>query len=97
MYPFRAIKVAGDMVVGRRLRILYRLLWGALNIVLVWAIIMIPTIMIDSWFKGLWSAISWIPTVPVVLLVLSTLTVIFASSYVYLLYRKVVDDEAEPV
>ena len=96
MYPFRALKVAGDMVVGRRLRIMYRLLWGGLNIVVVWALIMIPVIMIDSWMKTIWTAISWFPTLPIILLVLTTLTVIFASSYVYLLYRKVVIDEAEP-
>lgn len=96
MYPFTALKVAGDMVVGRRARVMYRLLWAVLNIVIVWALIMIPIILIDSWVKGLWTAISWAPIVPVVLLALSSITIVFASAYVYLLYRKVVDDDSEP-
>lgn len=96
MYPFQAIKTAGDLVVGRRLRILLRLLWMALSTVVMWAIIMIPIIMIDSWIKGMWPAISWVPTVPALLLVLSALTVIWISSYIYLLYRKVVADDVDP-
>jgi hypothetical protein len=96
MYPFQAIKTAGDLVVGRRLRILFRFLWMLLSTVIAWAIIMIPIIMIDSWIKGMWSAISWVPTIPALLLVLSALTIIWISSYVYLLYRKVVADDVDP-
>jgi len=36
MYPFRAIKAAGDLVVGRRLKILLRLIWMGVGVVLVW-------------------------------------------------------------
>jgi len=96
MYPYRAIKAASDLVVGRRLRILLRFLWLIVTIVISWAIIMIPMILFDSWIKGIWSAIEWIPIVPVVLLILTSITVIWASSYIYLLYRKVVADGANP-
>ncbi|MEI7539652.1 MAG: hypothetical protein WCJ36_02705 [Candidatus Saccharibacteria bacterium] len=96
MYPFQAIKTAGDLVVGRRLRILLRFLWMLLSTVVAWAIIMIPIIMIDSWIKGIWPVISWVPTIPALLLVLSAMTVIWMSSYVYLLYRKVVADDVDP-
>lgn len=96
MYPFQAIKTAGDLVVGRRLRILLRFLWMLLSTVVAWAIIMIPIIMIDSWIKGIWSAINWLPTIPALLLVLSGLTIVWISSYVYLLYRKVVADDVDP-
>jgi hypothetical protein len=96
MYPFKAIKTAGDLVAGRRLRILLRLLWMVVGVVIIWALIMIPIIMLDSWFKGIWPAIVWVPTVPLVLLALSSLTVVWVSSYIYLLYRKVVADESAP-
>jgi hypothetical protein len=62
----------------------------------VWAIVMIPIILIDSWIKGLWSAISWLPVVPVAFLLMSSLSVVFVSAYVYLLYRRIVDDDAKP-
>lgn len=96
MYPLKAIKTAGDLVVGRRLRILMRILWMALTTVIMWGVIMIPVIMLDAWLKGIWSAISWVPTVPVLLLGLTSVTVVWISSYIYLLYRKVVDDDADP-
>jgi hypothetical protein len=96
VYPMQAIKIAGDMVVGRRLRILYRLIWAALNVVVVWALVVIPINIFDSWLNHVWPATTWIPIVPVVLLALSTTTVIFVACYVYLLYRKVVADDAEP-
>jgi hypothetical protein len=96
MYPFRAIKTAGDLVIGRRLRILLRLLWMVLIVVLMWALTMIPIIMIDSWLKSIWPAIIWVPTIPFVLLALSSLTIVWVSAYIYLLYRKVVADESVP-
>jgi hypothetical protein len=94
MYPFRAIKVAGDLVLGRRIKILLRFLWMALGVAITWALIMIPMILFDSWIKGIWPAINWLPIVPVVLLVLGSVTIIWVVTYVYLLYRKVVADDS---
>ncbi len=96
MYPLRALKTAGDLVIGRRLRILLRILWLALLIVLIWVVIMIPIILLDSWLKSIWPGINWLPLVPVALLVMSSLTLVGATSYIYLLYRKVVADDTEP-
>ena len=96
MYPYQAIKTAGDLVVGRRLRVLLRFLWLALTVVISWALIMIPIILFDAWLKGLWPSIGWLPIVPIALLGLSALTIVWVSSYVYLLYRKVVADDADP-
>lgn len=96
MYPMRALKTAGDLVIGRRIRILLRILWMLLGIVVAWAIVMIPIILIDTWLKGLWPTIEWLPIIPVALLIMSSLTVTWSAAYVYLLYRKVVADDAAP-
>jgi hypothetical protein len=96
MYPMRALRTAGDMVVGRRVRILGRILWMVLALAVAWAIVLIPIIMLDSWVKGLWTQIEWLPVIPVVLLIMGTVSAIWSSSYIYLLYRKVVDDDAQP-
>lgn len=96
MYPLQAIKAAGDLVIGRRTRILLRFLWLVAVTLVVWIIIMIPVILLDAWIKGAWPAIAWLPIVPACLLVLSALTLIWTSGYTYLLYRKVVDDDAAP-
>ncbi len=96
MYPMRALKIAGDVVIGRRLRILLRLLWLGFTIAIGWLVVMVPIVMLDTWIKGVLPATSWIPAVPVIMLLMSSLTIVWASSYVYLLYRKVVDDDASP-
>jgi hypothetical protein len=96
MYPMRALKAAGDMVVGRRTRILLRLLWMAPCIILGWVIVMIPVILFDTWLKGVWPQIVWVPIIPVFLVAMTTVTIIWAATYIYLFYRKVVDDDAKP-
>lgn len=93
MYPMQAIRTAGELVIGRRLRILLRLLWMAAGIFFAWADVFIPLILLDSWLKGIWPTISWIPTIPVAILIMSALSIVWASSYIYLLYRKVVADD----
>ncbi len=97
MYPFKAIKIGGDLVVGRRLKILLRFIWMLLFLVLIWAIILIPIILLDGWLKNTWDVIDWLPTVPIFTLILSSFSVVWISSYVYLLYRKVVADDAKSV
>lgn len=96
MYPMHAIRAAGDLVLGRRVRVLLRLFWLAFIVVLTWAVIVIPIILFDSWFKGMVPAIGWMPLVPLVIILMSSLTLVFAASYVYLLYRRIVDDESTP-
>ena len=96
MYPLHAIRSAGDLVVGRRLRVLFRLSWLLLIAVLAWAIIVIPIILLDAWVKQLLPAISWLPIVPLVIVSMSAVTLLYAASYIYLLYRRIVDDDAAP-
>jgi len=96
MYPMQAIRAAGDLVVGRRFRILLRLLWVAFTVIVAWAVIMIPIIIFDAWFKGTSLSVQWVPIVPVALLLMTTVTIIWVASYVYILYRRIVDDDAAP-
>lgn len=96
MYPMQAIRVAGDLAVGRRVRILLRLLWMLLVVVVTWLIVMIPIILFDDWIKGVTPSIEWLPLVPLCIIGMGAATVIFVSSYVYLLYRRIVDDDAAP-
>ena len=96
MYTWQAIKSAGDIVIGRRLKILLRLLWMAFVALVTWVLVLIPLIIFDSWIKSVFSAISWVPIVPGAVMLLGALTVVWVCTYVYMLYRKVVADEANP-
>lgn len=96
MYPMQALRMAGDMVTGRRVRVLVRLLWMGLCVAIGWVVILLPVILFDTWLKGAVPQIQWLPIVPLTLLIVSTLSAIWISSYIYLLYRKVMDDNAKP-
>lgn len=96
MYPLRAIAIASDLVIGRRLRLMYRIIWMFLVIVSWWIVIMIPVILFDGWIKSIFSQISWMPTVPIFMLIMSIITIVWVCVYIYLLYRKVVDDGTAP-
>ena len=96
MYPFQALRTAGDLVVGRRLRILLRLIWLAVLTIIIWAVLVIPIILGDAWMKKTWPVIEWLPTVPVAILLMSSISVVWIAAYIYMLYRKVVDDDASP-
>lgn len=96
MYPWRALTIAGDLVVGRRIRLLLRLLWLLLLIAVTWVLVIVPLILLDTWLKGMLPAIEWLPVVPAALLGMASLSVVWSSGYLYLLYRKVVDDDATP-
>ena len=92
MYPFAALRAAGDLVTGRRLKLVLRLIFMALPLALMWLVILVPAILVDGWLK-----LSWQPLVPLVVLILTTLTIIWCAAYIYLLYRKMVDDPTPPV
>lgn len=91
MYPLRAIKSSGDLVIGRRLRVLYRLAWLMLTIIVFWAVIILPFILISQI-----PLLKNIPIIPVVVLLLSSLSMLWSSAYMYMLYRKLVSDGSKP-
>lgn len=96
MYPLRAMKASGDLVVGRRLRIMYRILWVLGTVIIAWVVVMVPLVLLTTWLTSVWSGMASVPLMPVAAAMMSAVTVVWVSSYVYLLYRKVVDDDAAP-
>jgi len=85
-YPWAALRSAGDIVAGQRLRILLRMLWLGLVSLLVFALLMLPTIALDGVIRT-----SWLPLVTIVFQLICSAILVYAAAYVYLLYRKVID------
>lgn len=96
MYPWRAIQTAGDLVIGRRLRILLRLLWMSAGIAVSWIVVVLPTILIDRSLKSWLVFLDAVPFVPIAISLVTSAAVVWSGCYIYLLYRKVVDDDAKP-
>lgn len=89
-YPVVALKMANQIVAGQRFKLVARLVWLAVLLALLWALVLIPAVLLDSWIAQ--------PLLPIVVLsvqVLVAFSVIFGSTYVYLLYRKMIDEPAK--
>lgn len=87
MYPFIALKKSSDLVVGRRIQVLVRILWSILIIGLVWVLTLLLAIIIHELIN-----IEWIAVVPITVVLLSSSTLIWFSTYVYMLYRRLLDE-----
>ncbi len=92
-YPMRALAIAGDMVTGRRVKILLRWLWLLLCVIVLWAVVLIPIILFDGFIKGQFSVLASLPIVPVVSLSLTGFTAVWVTVYAYVLYRRIVDED----
>lgn len=88
-YPWAAIRTAGDLAFGRRSAIVLRLVWLIVMVVLLWAVFLIPALIIDSWLQQ-----TWLPLIPVMVQVLTAVSMLYVAAYIYLLYRKMIDAES---
>ena len=90
LYPMKAMSAASDLMMGRRVKFILRLVALALTLVIVWVLVMLPLILFDLWMKTFeWTA--GIPFIPVCLNVMTCFTVIYCSAYLYLYYRWMLD------
>lgn len=86
-YPFRALSLAGDVVIGRRVSMIIRSAWMAFILLLVWAFVLVPVILLADVIP--WK---WLPLVPLAIQLLTGFSFIFFATYVYLLYRRMIDE-----
>ena len=82
MYPIRAMLSASDLVAGRRIRIVLRLLYLVLVVVFVYIVAMLPVILLDMWLKGIWSWLAGWPIVSIFLVFCTCFVFIYASTYI---------------
>lgn len=94
--PFQAWRVADDMVTGRRGKIVRRVLWHLLQVFMLLVVTLIPLAMIENVLAEKWDFITKLPIMPVVFVFQSILVAIWSSAYVYMLYRKILDDKSQP-
>ena len=86
LYPVSALKTASELMMGRRVRFILRLVALIITLIIMWFVVMIPLILFDFGMKNFaWA--SSIPFIPVCLLVMSYFTMIYVSVYLYLYYR----------
>ena len=86
MYPMRALRTASDLMAGRRVRFILRLVALFIALAVIWILVMLPLILFDLWMRQFeWTAN--VPFVPICLLTMTCFTGIYVSTYIYLYYR----------
>lgn len=91
IYPMRALFAASDLMAGRRMKMILRLLYLIFVVAIVYIITMLPIILLDLWFKSMWEWIAGWPIVPFFLLVMTCFVFIYGTTYLYLYYRWLLD------
>lgn len=86
LYPMRALDTASDLMAGRRVRFILRLIALLFALAVMWVIVMLPLITFDLVMKNFeWT--EGIPFVPICLLVMTCFTGVYITTYMYLYYR----------
>ncbi len=91
LYPMRAMHIASDLMAGRRIRFILRLLFLFVSALVMWVIVVLPIILLDLWLKSSFEWIKGLPIVPFMLMTMTCFTIIYATTYIYLYYRRVLD------
>lgn len=91
LYPIAALRSASDLMQGRRIKFIIRLIYMIIILAIIWVIIMLPITALDLWLKNCIDWLTGVPIVPVCLLIMTCFTFIFATVYLYLFYRRMLD------
>lgn len=86
LYPMEALRTASNLMAGRRIKFILRIISLIIMLACMWVIAMVPIIVFDLWLKQFeWT--SGFPLVPINLLLMTCFTGIYVSAYIYMYYR----------
>jgi hypothetical protein len=92
IYPMQAVNAVTDLIQGRRTKLIIRVIFAFLFLAVLWVVIMLPLIWLDLVLKQNVDAVEGFPIIPFFLQIMTTFTVIYLTSYLYLYYRRMLDD-----
>ena len=93
LYPLTAVRMAKNLIMGRRLRFLIRVFFLVIIVALLYLLLLMPAIILDGALKSqfTWFAESKIPFVAIIQLTITVFIFIYLSIYFYLFYRALLD------
>ncbi len=91
VYPLAALSSASDLMMGRRIHFIARLIALLLTAVLVYIIVMMPVILIDFWLKASFDWLANVPIVPFMLLTCTCFMFVYIATFIYQYYRALLD------
>lgn len=95
IYPMEAIRTSSDLMAGRKIKFLIRLIYLVLVLIIVWVIVLLPVIFGDLWLKEKVEWMAGVPVVPLMLMIMTVFSIIYMTIYCYLFYRRVLDYDDE--
>lgn len=83
MYPMRALKMASDLMMGRRMKFVLRLIALVFVIAVIWGVLVVPLVMIKA------------PSllVSVMVMIVACFSAIYLTTYLFVYYRYLIDDK----
>mgnify|MGYP003306976858 CR=1 FL=1 len=86
LYPIKALYIASDLMMGRRIKFILRIIALMFALAIIWVIVMLPLILFDLGMKNFeWT--QGIPFVPICFAVILCFTGIYVTVYLYKYYR----------
>ena len=92
MYPMTAVHAATDLLQGRRTKFIIRIIFAAIYLAVIWVLIMVPLMWLDLVLKDNFDIFEGFPFASLLLQIMTTFTAIYLTAYIYLFYRRMLDD-----
>ena len=93
LYPMLALDSAAELMVGRRIKFVLRLIALIITMIIMWVVVMIPLILFDMFMKQ-FAWLEGVPFIPICLVVMTCFTEIYVTTYLYQYYRYLLDSDA---
>lgn len=95
IYPLDALRSSKELIFGRRIKFLIRLLFSIVIISMIFVVVMLPVIIIDNWLKSIFDFLISVPAISFFLLLTTCFSFAYVSIYLYLFYRKLLNFETK--
>lgn len=95
VYPLIALRTSSNLVYGRRMKLIIRLIFLIFVLAVCWIIVMLPMILLDMWLKSCFDWLSGFPFVSIMLLIMTIFSVVYLATYLYTYYRRMLDYEED--
>lgn len=92
VYPAPALAAATDLIQGRRTKFIIRFVFMFLFLAVIWVAVMLPLTWLDLLLKNMNDFFQGFPFIPLCLQLMTVFSFIYISTYMYLFYRRMLDD-----
>ena len=91
LYPMVAVRTASELLAGRRIKFIIRIFYLFFVLIVIWVLVMLPLIALDLVLKQALPALQGVPVVSFELLFMTCFSTVYATIYLYLFYRRLLD------